>query len=112
MKIITKYDNKNIFKRCGKMSICINTDKLNSETQYNLNIILRLNKRIIRGTVYNQKRLPSVGAAIEVVQMNCKTNIKKIMGYSYTDSKGQYLFCIEVLSHMVYEIAIYSPLNK
>lgn len=105
-------DSNDIFTKCGEMSICINTDKLNPEIQYNLDIILKLNKRIIEGTVYNQNKLPSVAAVIEVVQINCETNIRKTMGYSYTDNKGQYLFCIENKPHVFYELFIYSPLDK
>ena len=105
-------DSKDIFKRCGEMSICINTDELNPETQYNLDIILELNKRIIKGTVYNQNKRPSIGAAIEVVQIDYKTNTKQTIGYSYTDNKGQYLFCIENKTHVFYELFIYSPLDK
>lgn len=104
-------DSKAAFVKCGGKTIYINTDKLNCGTQYNLNIILNLNKRIIRGTVCNKIKRPSVGAAIEVIRINRKTNIKKIIGYAYTDNKGKYLFCIENLPNVVYELSIYSPLN-
>lgn len=110
MKKVMK-DSKDAFTKCGKTSICINTDKLNCGTQYNLNIILKSNKRIIKGTVYNKNKIPKVGAAIEVVEVNCKTNSKKIVGYSYTDTRGKYLFCIENLPHVFYELFIYSPLK-
>lgn len=99
-------------KSCEKTSILINTNNLNCRTKYNLNIILKSKKRvIIKGIVYNAKKQPSIGAAIEMIQIDCQSNIKKILGYSYTDDKGEYLFCIEVLPYMIYEIAIYSPLN-
>lgn len=95
-----------------KTSILIKTNNLNCRTKYNLNIILKSSKRvIIKGTVYNAKKQPSIGAAIEIIQINCKSRIKEILGYSYTDNKGEYLFSIEVLPDMSYEIAVYSPLN-
>lgn len=104
-------DSKAAFVKCGKKTIYINADKLKCGTQYNLNIILKLNKRIIKGTVCNKNRMPSVGAAIEVVAINRKTNSKSIVGYAYTDDKGKYLFCIENLPNVIYELSIYSPLN-
>lgn len=95
-----------------KTSILIKTNNLNCGAKCNLNIILNSNKTvIIKGIVYNAKKEVSVGAAIEVIQINCRSNEKKILGYSYTDNKGEYLFAIEVLPYMVYEFAIYSPLN-
>lgn len=96
-----------------KTSILIETNNLNCRTKYNLNIILNSNRRrvIIKGIVYNAKKHPSIGAAIEVTQINYKSNTKEILGYSYTNNKGEYLFAMEILPHTVYEFAIYSPLN-
>ena len=65
-------------KSCKKTSILINTNNLNCRTKYNLNIILKSKKRvIIRGTVYNAKKQPSIGAAIEIIQIDCKRNIRE-----------------------------------
>lgn len=104
-------DSKAAFVKRGDKTIYINTDKLNCGTQYNLNIILNLSKRIIKGTICNKNGIPSVGAAIEVVAINRKTNSKSIVGYAYTDKKGKYVFCLENLPNIIYELAIYSPLN-
>lgn len=105
-------NRSNNIKSCKKTSILIDTINLNCKIKYNLNIILKSKRRvIIKGTVYNKKQQPSIGAAIEMIQIDCRNNIKKILGYSYTDCKGEYLFFIEVLPYMLYEIAIYSPLN-
>jgi hypothetical protein len=95
-----------------KTSILINSNNFNCRTKYNLNIILKSKKRVIvKGTVYNKKKIPSIGAVIEVIEVDCRNNTRKILGYSYTDDKGEYLFCIEAFSYMLYEIVIYSPLN-
>ncbi|MFL0197711.1 hypothetical protein ACJDU8_19380 [Clostridium sp. WILCCON 0269] len=97
---------------CGKTSVLINTSNLNHCRKYNLNIILKCYKRvIIKGTVYNPNKLPSIGAAIEIIQVNFGSDIRKIIGYSYTDNKGEYLFSLEVLPDIFYEMNIYSPLN-
>jgi hypothetical protein len=99
-------------RSCEKKSILIKTNNLNCRIKYNLNIILNSNRRvIIKGVVYNTKKQPSIGAAIEIIQIDLRSMTKKILGYSYTDSKGEYLFSIEVLPYMFYEIAVYSPLN-
>jgi len=107
-------NSKVTMKPYKKTSILIKTNNLNCGEKYNLNIILNLNSNktvIIKGIVYNAKKQPSIGAVIEVIQINCKSNDKEILGYSYTNNKGEYLFAIEVLPYMVYEFAIYSPLN-
>ncbi|MDR3594085.1 hypothetical protein [Clostridium sp.] len=98
-------------KSCKEPNIIINTNDLNCRTKYNLDIILMSKRRvIIRGTVYNAKKQPSIGAAIEVIQIEPKSNAREILGYSYTDNKGEYLFSMEVLPYMIYELKIYSPL--
>jgi hypothetical protein len=105
-------NNRIIAESCKKASILIDTNNLNCRIKYNLNIILKSRKKvIIKGIVYNKKEKPSVGAAIEVMQVDRRSNVINILGYAYTDDKGEYLFCIEVLPYMLYEIAIYSPLN-
>lgn len=94
-----------------KNYILINSNDLNSRTKYNLNIILMTKKRvIIQGTIYNAKKQPSIGAVIEIIQIHYKKDIKHILGYSYTDNKGEYMFSIEVSPKVFYEIRIYSPL--
>lgn len=94
-----------------KNYILINSNDLNSRTKYNLNIILMSEKRvIIKGTVYNEKKQPSIGAVIEIIQIDYKKSIKDVLGYSYTDNKGEYTLSVEVSPKMFYEIGIYSPL--
>lgn len=91
--------------------ILLDCNCLDKTKRYNLNIILSPKKRvIIKGKVYNSKKQPSIEAVIEVIQFDSKRNIKEIIGYSYTNNKGEYLFSIEVLPKMYYEIKIYSPL--
>ncbi|APM41293.1 hypothetical protein BS101_13885 [Clostridium kluyveri] len=105
-------NSKNTIELCGKRSILINTNNLNHCSKYNLNVILKCHKRVIvKGTVYNSNKIPSIGAAIEVIQVNCDSNVKKIIGYAYTNNRGEYLFCLEVLPDIFYEMNIYSPLN-
>ena len=91
--------------------ILLDCNYLDETKRYNLNIILSPKKRvIIKGKVYNSKKQPSIGAVIEVIQFDSKRNIEDILGYSYTDNKGEYLFSIEVSPKKYYEIRIYSPL--
>lgn len=105
-------NSQDTIELCEKTSILINTNNLNYCSKYNLNIILKCHRRvIIKGTVYNSNKLPSIGAAIEVIQVSSGSDIRKIIGYSYTDNKGEYLFSLEVLPDIFYEMNIYSPLN-
>jgi hypothetical protein len=55
--------------------------------------------------------MPSIGAAIEVIRVNYSSNARETIGYAYTDNKGKYLFSLEILSNIFYEMNIYSPLN-
>lgn len=78
-----------------------------------LNLVLNMGKgTIIKGTVYAGNHMPSVGAAIKVVEINPCNNQKKILGYTYTDDKGEYQFRLVPMPCMVYEFIAYSPLRK
>lgn len=107
--------NKNSNKKvnmCSKNSILINTSNLNSRASHKINIIMVPRKRvIIKGVAYNVRKQPIAGAAVEVIEVDYKENIRKILGYSYTDNEGEYVLSIEALPEMFYEIVVYSPLN-
>ena len=65
---------------------------------------------IIRGTVYDKNKQPSVQAIIEVRQINPRNCKVKILGYTYTDVQGQYAFSIVVNERRCYDIKVYAPL--
>lgn len=93
-------------------SIMIKGAKTREDVHYNFNILLNNKKvQIIKGTVFNQKQEPSKGAAIQVTQISNINNRRSILGYSYTDENGKYLFTIRALPRMRYEIAVYAPLT-
>ncbi|WP_333860856.1 hypothetical protein [Clostridium sp.] len=107
--MINNIDTIELYK---KNPIIINSNNLNPCRKYNLNLILKEHERvIIKGTVYNLNKMPSIGAAIEVIRVNYSSNARETIGYAYTDNKGKYLFSLEILSNIFYEMNIYSPLN-
>jgi len=78
-----------------------------------LNLILNMEKStLIKGTVYARNHVPSVGASIKVVEINQFNKQRKILGYTYTDEKGEYQFKVTPISYMIYEFTAYSPLKK
>lgn len=93
-------------------SIMIFGSKLRQNMQYNFNVMLRTHSfQIIRGTVYDHNKKPSKGAVIQITQIRMDNNRRQILGYSYTDEKGQYVFTIQALSYMKYEMTVYAPLS-
>lgn len=101
----------NTVKSWKKNCILIDTNKLKDEAIYNLDIILKLNKRIIRGTVYNTSGFPVANAVIVITEFDYGTKFKRLLGYCYTDRNGKYVACIEISPYYFYEIDIYSPLD-
>ena len=77
-----------------------------------LNLILDVKKStLIKGTVYAQNDVPSVGASIKVVEINPSNKKRKILGYTFTDDKGEYRFKVIPIFYMIYEFTVYSPLK-
>lgn len=98
----------NCFK---KSSFIINGNNLRYCSENHVNIHLkRQNFQIIKGTVYNQKQEPSIGAAVQVVEISCKNHSRHLLGYTLTDENGHYLFSLVAKPCMKYELAIYDPL--
>ena len=94
-----------------KASFIINGAKLQSCTNNHFNFKLeKQNFQIIKGTVYNQKQEPCIGATVQVIQISCKDNARCLLGYVQTDEKGEYLFSLEAKPCMKYELTIYAPL--
>lgn len=92
-------------------SILLEGRQLNDHTHYQLEFVLDCRcLQIIKGIVYDQNQKPSVGAALKVTQIRNKNHAKSILGYCFTDEKGEYLFAIEALPWMKYEIMVYAPL--
>ncbi|MBU3160086.1 hypothetical protein KPL37_10005 [Clostridium frigoris] len=78
-----------------------------------LNLILNVEKStLIKGTVYSNKNVPSVGASIKVVEIDPFDNKRKILGCTYTDDKGEYQFKVIPIPYMIYEFTVYSPLKQ
>ena len=78
-----------------------------------LNLILITEKStLIKGTVYEGKCVPSVGASIKVVEINPLNKKRKVLGYTYTDDKGEYQFKVIPISCMLYEFTVYSALKQ
>ncbi|AOR23412.1 hypothetical protein [Clostridium taeniosporum] len=96
-----------------KKSIILYGSNLKCSKMCKVDIVVN-NKRttIIKGNVYNTDHSPLVGAAIEVKEINCETNRFKILGYCFTDYRGEYAFSLNPSWEMRYEILIYSPLIK
>lgn len=77
-----------------------------------LTLILNVKKStLIKGTVYAEKDVPSVGASIKVVEINPLNKKRKILGYTFTDNKGEYQFKVIPISYMIYKFTAYSPLK-
>lgn len=78
-----------------------------------LNLVLNVERStLIYGTVYAGKYVPSVGASIKVVEINPFNKTRKILGYTYTDDKGEYQFKVIPISYMIYEFTVYSALKQ
>lgn len=93
-------------------SIILYGSKLKCSDIKKINIILRKKYRtIIKGLVYDENNEPSIGAAVEVKQLNCFTGKFNILGYCFTNYKGEYVFCVQPEFGIHYEISIYSPLS-
>lgn len=92
--------------------ILIRGKSLKSEGKNILNLIINTEKStLIKGTVYAGKSVPSVGASIKVVEINPFNKERRILGYTYTDGKGEYQFKVIPISYMIYEFTVYSPLK-
>jgi len=78
-----------------------------------LNLTLNAERStLVKGTVYEGKYVPSVGASIKVVEINPLNKKRKILGYTYTDDKGEYQFRVIPISYMLYEFTAYSALKQ
>lgn len=94
-------------------SIIIDSCNLLCGQIYHKNITLEnSSKSIIRGHVYDYNKMPCAGAVIEIIEINPSTNERTVLGYSYTDKNGKYLFALDTFLCTLYEFAIYSPLNS
>lgn len=94
-----------------KTPIILHGYNLVERTKCNVDIVIKKkNISIIKGTVYNEKHEPAVGAAIEVKEINCSSKKSTILGYCFTDDKGEYAFSLVATCGICYEISIYSPL--
>lgn len=92
--------------------ILIRGESLKPGKKNTLNLILNVEKStLIKGTVYSENHVPSVGASIRVVEIDPLNKQRKILGYTYTDDNGEYQFKIIPISYMIYEFTVYSPLK-
>ncbi|HBJ1652183.1 hypothetical protein [Clostridium botulinum] len=96
-----------------KKAIILNGLKLHSNKMCKINIVIRKkNTTIIKGNVYNENHDPSIGAVVQVKEINCGTGDFRILGYCFTNYKGEYVFSLQPVCKTRYEILIYSPLVK
>ncbi|MDR5585907.1 MULTISPECIES: hypothetical protein [Clostridium] len=94
-----------------KEPIVLYGSRLKCSKMHEVNIVIKKKKStIIKGNVYNEQHEPSIWAAVEVKEINCLTECCKILGYCFTDYKGEYLFLLQPACGRRYEISIYSPL--
>lgn len=90
-------------------SIFIDTSKVKSGGIYNINIRIKMkDKSIVRGVVYSSNCDFCIGAAVEVKEKNRYTEEITILGYCFTDNKGEYTFVVEPKLDCLYEISVYS----
>lgn len=65
------------------------------------------NTVLIKGRVLNPDNSPSIGACVEVIELE----IKEItLGYVFTNNKGDFGFTINYKPNVDYKLNIYSPL--
>lgn len=90
-------------------AIFIDTSKIRSGGIYNINIHMNIkDKSIVKGVVYNSNCDFCIGAAVEIKEKNRDTEEITILGYCFTDNKGQYTFVVEPNLDCLYEISVYS----
>lgn len=66
--------------------------------------------QIIQGTVYNQNQQPCVGAAIQVVAIDCRNGYTRLLGYVVTNELGEYVFSVSAKPYLKYELTVFAPL--
>ena len=77
----------------------------------NLDIKLNYNRKsIIDGLVKDANGQPISNAAVELREVDPLTDKSISLGYSYTNSNGEYVFVLRPKYQMYYEIYIYSQL--
>lgn len=62
---------------------------------------------IIKGNVYSPQGNRSSGAVVRLTEVNPITKQKNTIGYTVTNSEGEYLFVVEVNPYMCYEVNVY-----
>lgn len=70
------------------------------------------NVSTIKGTIYNEKRELVSGAFITIYEVDPKSKVSNLWGYTMTDGSGQYEISNISLANMIYEINVYPPLNE
>lgn len=91
-------------------SIILYGSRLKCNTMHEVNIVIKKITTIIKGNVYNEQHEPSIGAVVEVQEINSLTEHCNILGYCFTNYKGEYAFLLQPAYGRRYEIYIYSPL--
>ena len=91
-------------------SIILYGSRLKCSTMHEVNIVIKKITTIIKGNVYNEQHEPSIGAVVEVQEINSLTEHCNILGYCFTNYKGEYAFLLQPAYGRRYEIYIYSPL--
>ncbi|GAA0076329.1 hypothetical protein UT300005_07070 [Clostridium sp. CTA-5] len=95
----------------NKTSIVLYGYELMCEENLNIDIVITNRKAsIVKGIIYNEKHEPAVGAVIETKEFNPYIKKYRILGYFFTNNKGEYAFLLRPIYGMYYEFSIYSPL--
>lgn len=95
----------------NKNSFCVNGNRLNPLKENHFNFHLsRRDFQIIKGTVYSPAKIPCSHTVLQVSEIDCDTQKKRLLGYTLTDEAGNYLISMEAKPYKNYEITIFTPL--
>lgn len=89
----------------------VNPRCLYSDESYNIRVYNGYKREtLILGTVYNSELERIKNACIEVIEINKFTNMKKVLGYYFTNEYGRYGFTIKVNKDCNYRFYAYSTI--
>lgn len=79
------------------------------ENHYNFKLCKK-HHQIIKGTIYNQNQTPCAGATVIVTQIDEEKQERMLLGFAVTDEAGYYLFSLEAIPKMKYELTVFAPI--
>lgn len=91
-------------------TIIINSQQLRPGGIYCIQRKLKaVNEILIKGTVFNPDNTPSIGACIEVIEIN---SMETTLGYVFTNDEGKFGFTINYKPNVDYKLRVYSPISQ